>query len=499
MCGIAGYISAVSNLLPDEKELHHRGPDSNGAIDFDNVCFAHSLLRIIGDQPQPLENDRYGLTYNGELYNYDQHYANDSLWLLTMINSHGIPGIFTHLTGMFAFAVYDKVTQCIHLAVDRFAEKPLYWYADENTFAFASSPNALLHLKPKWKINRWALQSYGKLGAVMEGSIWEGIHKVPAACYVTYDIQSKKLTLTNYWQPQYQSNTSGIEDLIRQSIDNVKVADVPVYIFLSGGIDSTLVASRFKGGHAIHLDGPERSWAEMVAKKYDMMLHVVSPRKCDPVASLTDYVQKCGEPTMAGLIPYITAQEAATLCRVAVTANGADELFFGYDRTTQDVTAQQTRHIFRALPGVINVPEIDERLSRGRWLELMTYVQHDLNRTLDFASMAHSVEVRSPYLNHELVEVALSMTPEQIGRKGTLKAMLRQEGFNDVFLNRRKMGFSLYEEPKGLGGLQHSAYNWCIENSYLEYADGRTGRDTAYLSAAALGFKVWYENYKSII
>jgi asparagine synthase (glutamine-hydrolysing) len=496
MCGIAGIVGG--NVQPMVDDLRHRGPDVSNVWTNGVISFGHSLLRIIGDQPQPISNDRYVLTYNGELYNYDRHYASDSLWLLTMINQYGIPGVFTHLTGMFAFAVYDKVEQKIHLAVDRMGEKPCFIYNDGNTFAFASSPNALLHLKPKWKINKEALQSYWKLGAVMNYSIWDGISKIPAATYLTYDIQSKKSTLTRYWSPTFQPNTSNIGDLIKQSIDNVKVADVPVYIFLSGGIDSTLLASRgFK--HAIHLDGPERSWAEAVAKRYGIDLHVVSPLTCDPVAAMQDYVSKCGEPTMAGLIPWVTAREAATMCRVAVTANGADELFFGYDRTTQDITAGQTRHIFRALPGMVHVPEIDDRLSRGRWLELMTYVQHDLNRTIDFASMAHSLEVRSPFLNHELVEMALSMTPEQIGRKKVLKDMLKRDGWGSGFLDRAKMGFTMYEEPKGLKKLQSDALLWCRKNNWLHILTPMSPRDQQYLSAAAFGFKCWWEYYKNKI
>jgi asparagine synthase (glutamine-hydrolysing) len=491
MCGIFGTINA--RIEPMLGSLNHRGPDTNASMAYvrkqNGVLFGHNLLAIRGHQPQPIESERYMMTYNGEIYNAT---GNDAVWLLSMIDKHGVEGCLTHLTGMFAFAVWDKVESKLHLVVDRLGEKPLYYYWDGHSFAFASSPNALLHLQDKWEIDQDALRSYWKLGAVMEDSIWKGIKRVYASEQVVYDHGT--ITTTRYWQPSYITNTEGIGDLIRQSIDNVKVADVPVYIFLSGGIDSTLVASRFTGGHAIHLDGPERSWAEAVAKRYGITLHVVSPRTVDPIAALTDYVLKCGEPTMAGIIPWIVSEAASDLCRVAVTANGADELFFGYDRTTQDITAAQCRHIFRR-GGEVKLPDIDERLSKGRWLELMTYVQHDLNRTLDFASMAHSLEVRSPYLNHELVEMALSMTPQQIGRKETLKKMLRADGWNNAFLNRAKMGFSLYEEPAGLAKFSLDASAWCRREGWLTSLP-MGGRDWDYTLAAALGFKVWYETFK---
>jgi asparagine synthase (glutamine-hydrolysing) len=318
---------------------------------------------------------------------------------------------------------------------------------------------------------------------------------------VTYDLRTKTITTEKYWYPTYKPNED-LRELVIDAIKKVKVADVPVYLFLSGGIDSSVVASQgFQ--HSVHMDGPELGYAEKVAQRFGINLHIVSPGKFDAVECMTDYVQKCGEPSAAALIPYIVSRETAKLCKVAVSANGADELFFGYDRTSDSCTPGQLAHIFRmGVGGYKEIAElkryknIDERLSFGRWLELQTYVQHDLNKTLDFASMAHGLEVRSPFLDHRLVEVALSVPQEKIGRKALLKQMLREQGFDDRFLNRPKLGFTLYQKPVNYD--VDKAYGWCIDNGWLKDI-AYSKRDRLYLKAAAFSFKVWWETFNHLL
>jgi asparagine synthase (glutamine-hydrolysing) len=330
----------------------------------------------------------------------------------------------------------------------------------------------------------------------MVDSLWDGIKRVYSSEKVTYNISNGAITTERYWQPEYKPNED-LRELVIDAIKKVKVSDVPVYVFLSGGIDSSVVTSQ-GFGNAIHMDGNERQYAEQVATRFGTKLHIVSPKHFDAVECMTDYVQKCGEPSMSALIPYIVSREAAKLCKVAVSANGADELMFGYDRTQQDITTNQYYHIFRQYN---YFPEedfmgIDERLSLGRWLELQTYVQHDLNKTLDFASMAHGLEVRSPFLNHKLVEAALSQPKEKIGRKSLLKQMLKEYGFNDQFLNRPKMGFTLYQQPTNYDVT--GAFNWCIKNGWLK-AGNYSPRDLQYLKATAFSFKIWWETFKNKI
>ena len=520
MCGIDGGV----NTEYDKGEiLKFRGPDDFSSWRQDNIWMNHYRLSIIDLTEagrQPMQGKRYVMAYNGECYSYkemayqlcphddfsDYTFPGDSRVVLNYFEKFGIRKTLDAFNGMFSIALYDKIENKLHLMVDRFAQKPLYYFNEGDVFAFASSPSALLHLRDKWKINEQALQSYWKLGSVMVDSIWDGIKKVDGSEIVTYDIHKKTITKERYWEPKFQDNTNGIQDLILDSIKKVKVADVGVYIFLSGGIDSTLVASQFSGGHAIHLDGPEYQYAKQAADRFGITLHNVSPKTTDAVEAMTDYVSKCGEPSMSALIPYIVSQEAAKLCKVAVSANGADEIMFGYDRTENFISTNQIKHIFRSdlSYGKEGLNEVhgwnwsgfDNRLSKGRWLELQTYVKHDLNKTLDFASMAHSLEVRNPFLDHRLVEMALSMTKEQIGRKEILKKMLRGYGFDPSFLNRPKMGFTLYQKPANHN--VDEAFKWCVQKGWLPNKHFGA-RDLQYLKASAFSFKIWHETFKNKI
>lgn len=508
MCGIGGIINdSYHPIKIFNDELYHRGPDHANIYHNGVLSFGHTRLSILDLTEagnQPLFTDRFVLTYNGEIYNYkdlNYHGGNDAYTFLHYIDGYGqVDEALRDANGMYAFAIYDKLKQELHLAVDKLGQKPLYYTQIGKSFAFASSPNALLPLKEKWSISTQALKSYWKLGSVMHNSIWGGIKKLNAGEHLKYNIKSGQVITEIYWQPQYQSNVKEIEDLIYDAINKVKVADVPIHIFLSGGVDSSLVASQFIAGNAIHLKSPEIIYAAQVAVKFDIRLRNVTPEDCEPIEAMRDYARKCGEPSMAALIPWITAREAAKFGKVAISANGADELFFGYDRTSQKITRIQLDHIFRSCVDYeIYRPEIDNRLSSGRWLELMTYVQHDLNKTLDFASMAHSLEVRSPFLDHRLVEAALSIPQEKIGRKQILKNMLQRMGFSREFTDRPKMGFSLYTPVPNLNELQTEAYQWCLNEKYLQLMHEPNKRDLMYLKASAFGFKQWWEVWKNKI
>jgi asparagine synthase (glutamine-hydrolysing) len=505
MCGISGSINTDVRTIAEKQR--HRGPDNFSV----NQMFAHNRLSIIDlseNGNQPMTYGGYEITFNGEIYNYkelasylhvnddlgDFIQAGDTFTFLKYISKFGIKKALNDSVGMWAFGLLDKRENKIHLVVDRLGEKPLYYFQEGEVFAFSSSPAALLHLKDKWKINEQAFSSFWKLGATMYHSLWEGIKRVYASEHVIYDIETKTITTERYWQPEYKPNED-LRELIFDAIKKVKVSDVPVYIFLSGGIDSTLVASQFQ--NAIHMDGPELPYAKQVAERFDLNLEVVSPKNTDAVKAMTDYVLKCGEPSMSAVIPYLTSEAASKFCKVAVSANGADELFFGYDRTTEKVSLEQFNHIFRKDDISVHHDAIrDMRISTGRWFELQAYVQHDLNKTLDFASMAHGLEVRSPFLNHKLVEAALSTPKEKIGRKQILKDILKEFGFNNAFLNRPKQGFSLYQKPTNYD--VDGAFTWAVKNGWLKNQN-YSGRDLLYLKASAFSFKIWWETFKEKI
>lgn len=509
MCGIA--ISVNCDILPILQVQEKRGPDLSKVLKFGNVSFGHNLLSIIGHCEQPIQNERYMMTFNGCWYDYRDYYTfdSDTKSLFYHFNKLGTEAI-EDVNGMFAIGLLDKQERNIYCWVDRFGQKPLYYFHEGDKFAVASSPAGLFHLKDKWDLDYDAINSYWLLGGTMgENHLFRGIKKLCASEMLTYNLGSKKVSIKRYYTPKFVDKPD-IEGLVIDAIDKVKVSDVPVHIFLSGGIDSTLVASRFNGGLAVHLDSPERQYAQEVANKYDISLKVLSPKTFHVEHCLTDFARQSGEPCMAALIPYITASEVSKHGRVAITANGADELFFGYDRTTQDTTLIQRDHIFRG--GLFkddyahvgfNTHFLDGRLSSGRIRELDYYVQFDLNKTLDFASMCHSLEVRSPFLDHRLVEAALSIPEEvhrKMGNKTLLKNILKKEGFSDQFLNRPKIGFSLHYKPEGLDQWIKKAWYWVQTNGFLRIDEKKlNGRDLRYLEMSALSFYFWFDTWKDKI
>ena len=524
MCSISGSVNH-SEMFVIEANKHQakRGPDHSGILRINqNTFFSHSLLSIIGHQTQPIESIRYVMVFNGCIYNYKDLYpyeTSDTSALLKHIESKGFKEALNDLNGMFAIAVYDKLQNKIYCACDRFNQKPLYYHHESEKFAFASTPAALLTLKDKWTIDEDALQSYWLLGSCMgSDSIWTGIKKLCASEMLEYDCHTNELTISRYYEPKFMYNAlNQIEDLVYDAIDKVKIADVPVNIFLSGGIDSTLVASRFQGYEAIHLDSPEYKYAKEVADKFDIRLRCLSPETIEAEAVLTDFAYQCGEPMMAAMIPYITAKEASKYSKVAITANGSDEIMYGYNRTHENITEEQLTHTYRSIQGPKFMHEGHEigypfytkfnGKSHGSMWELGGYVQFDLNKTLDFASGCHGLEVRSPFLDHRLVECALSI-PEQVHRNGMgnktlLKKMLLKMGFSNEFVMRPKLGFSIHYQPEGLPKLKSMAVTWCINNRFLKLNFTQFGklspRDQQYLEMSCLSFFYWFKVWENKI
>lgn len=526
MCGISGSVGYELDVIDKmARHQHKRGPDNTGFYYSNKVALAHNRLSIIDlskSGNQPMTVGKWTLVYNGEIYNYKQlqgyvhadddlatvRMGNDAWTLLHYIGQFGIEKALQDANGMYAYCAFDAELQQIHLVTDRFGQKPLYYCHSGASFVFASSVGAILQTRDKWKIDEEGLQSYWLLGAPMgEHTMISGIQKLTGSHHLVYDIRKNQVNVRRYWTPQFQENTSGIEDLILDAIDKVKVSDVQPFVFLSGGIDSTLVASRFRQGAAVHLNGPEYKYAWEVREKFNLNMAVVDPQDINVTESLEDYAFQVGEPAMAALIPYITSKEVGKFAKVAISANGADELFFGYDRTTQEVSMKQYDHVwrrslFQGIPPGFWMNGIDDRVSSGRWFELQTYVQFDLNRTLDAAAMCHSLEVRSPFLDHRLVEMALSIPYEKhvdpkLGRKAILKRMLQKTGFSHEFLTRPKLGFSLHREPEGMENLKLAAWTFVKNNGFLKCDDRKlSGRDERYLKMAALSFWIWCKTWE---
>lgn len=517
MCGITGIVPNGEKDLDELDSIHrsmhahqrNRGPDS-GDIHWggDNFVFGHQRLAIIDtseNASQPMETERWVLTYNGEIYNYQQlkKHLPDVEWksggdtevLLLLIDRMGVQPTLDLLEGMFAFAAYDRKEDVLWMATDPMGIKPLYWYSDDRFFAFASSPGALTHCKEKWNINQKAVLDYMTLGATYQ-PLFDGMKKVMPGT-VMFRHKSGKTGTNHYFTPYHYPDATQEDVLqaVKESIQSVKVADVPVGMFLSGGVDSTVVASQCRNLRAFHLESPEWKYAAEVAIKYDNELNDIMPGKFKAQECLEDYALQSGDCSAASIVPYIVSKEVAKFGKVAISANGADELFFGYDRMTEDAgTINQFNHIFRGSIAEGTAWE-EIPLTSSRLLELESYVQFDLNKTLDFASMCHGLEVRVPYLNKCVVEMALSL-PRKKHMKGRhtktiLKEFLIDEGFHESFVNRPKLGFSLFSEPEGYDDLKIAGCRFVNYKFGMYPNKFFTERDRNYFSAASAALLCW--------
>lgn len=572
MCGISGIIirsdlEFCNNKRAQLKRMCEsqkmRGPDASCEMIGKGFGLAHNRLSIIdlsesGNQPMS-----YGdclMIFNGEIYNYADLRSNllkdgvtftgesDTEVLLKLIVTKGIREALSLINGIFAFCVYNQVTGDFYLARDRMGEKPIFYYFDDdNTLYFASNPGAIVKALPQktWTLNLEAVWQYFSLGGIFtELTLFNNIKRLDSASLMVGSRDS--IDIEKYWKPKFipRITIEDVESSIERAILSKTVSDVPITLFLSGGVDSSLVAAVIKNIDAVHLTSPEQDHAMEIAEQFNMNFSLVVPESFDISESLFEYSDFSGEATMAGFIPYITSKEVSSRYKVAISANGADELFFGYIRIpTPEIPNKffvgrhnvsklnidspslnergQVFNIFRH-PSNFKVPllplektEVDlyalinpilgdlpsdfPKTSKYRWLELMTYVKGDLNPTLDFASMANSLEVRAPFLDHELVSLALSLPENQhisssFGRKHFLKKMLNDRGVSTNIWNREKIGFSLIDSYlESIEGLKNTAVTELQRDGYLSISCSKeqSDRDLAYLRSAALGFWCW--------
>jgi asparagine synthase (glutamine-hydrolysing) len=572
MCGISGIIFNKPRVENDEclyrleimkAAQHKRGPDSSGVWSNQSVYLAHNRLSIIdlnstGDQPM-----HYGdwvIVFNGEIYNYKElrssliskghsfEGSSDTEVLLHLISEFGVKDTLAKLTGMFAMCIYNKSTGDYYLVRDRLGEKPLFYFIDDDkTLFFSSNPASIVRAIPekKWLLDKEALWEYFLMGGIFsEKTLFTGIKRLDSA--TLYSSTNGTVSIKKYWVPKFHKEitTEQMKDTIRYAITSRTVSDVPLALFLSGGVDSSVVASVLKQIDAVHLISPEVDEARAVANLYNMNFKVIEPKDFDISDALLEYSMFSGEPTMAGFIPYVTSKETSSKYKVALTANGADELFFGYNRTPTpgilpsffdkrkeknniNINARsmdelgQILHIFRH-PGNFTIPLLGKQKtmsdllallkncvgglssdfpesSKYRWLELMTYVKGDLNSTLDFSSMTNSLEVRAPFLDHTLVEMALSLDERQHisqknGRKHFLKEILHEEKVPSHIWERNKIGFSLIDSYlKSISELKEQAYTQLEQQNFIKIniQSSQKVRDLQYLKSAALGFYYW--------
>ena len=379
MCGIAGFCD-YKNLLTEEnlanitQALEHRGPNAVGTK-FDryggfSLGLGHRRLSILdlsesGNQPYVFQN--LSLVFNGEIYNFNEireelvelgysfNSNSDTEVLIKAFHCWGIHCL-DKLIGMFAFAVFDYNIKELMLVRDRAGVKPLYYYWDNNILLFASELKSFLQI-PSFKknIDKKALMLYLQYGYVPSPkSIFEDTKKLRAGHVIKLTVENKELVETQYWSPaeyyqkqkidmSFQEATSHLEDLLKSSFKYREVSDVPLGVFLSGGYDSSVVTSILQSSSekkiktfTIGFNDVEHNEA-VHAKKIAQYLgtehyehYCAENDALDMISQLASvYDEPFGDTSSIPTI--LLSQFSGEKVTVALSADGGDELFAGYD------------------------------------------------------------------------------------------------------------------------------------------------------------------------
>jgi asparagine synthase (glutamine-hydrolysing) len=384
MCGLVGFIGngTERDLAQMLATLKHRGPDDTGLFWQSGVGLGHARLSIIdlspsGHQPMWNADKTVAIIFNGEIYNYLElkkelagyafRSASDTEVIIALYEKYG-EGCFAKLSGMFAVALYDTRTKKLLLARDRMGKKPLYWSHNNANFLFASEPKALLvHPDVAKEIDLTALNAYFALDYVpTPHSIYRGINKLEPGTFLVYE--SGQVRTERFWNPDFHETPmsfkdalSGLDRHLAQATASRLVADVPVGIFLSGGLDSSTIAyyaAKAKDDpiHTFSIGFEEASfdesqYAKEVASFLDTKHHHQILSGKDSLDILPKILSMFDEPLAdASIIPtYLLSRFTKEHVTVALGGDGGDELFAGYP-TFQ---AERMMSIYHALPKIL--------------------------------------------------------------------------------------------------------------------------------------------------
>jgi asparagine synthase (glutamine-hydrolysing) len=371
MCGIAGIIRWSEPLRDGEiermtKAIDHRGPDGVGFLRRDSVALGHRRLAIIdpetGQQPMPNQDETVWLSYNGEMYNFHElrdeleqkghtfDTRSDTEVVIRAYEEWG-PECVKRFRGMFAFALADFRQRKLLLARDHFGIKPLYYRVNKDYFAFASELAALRKVDdgpPAGNLD--AVELFLRFQYIpTPHTIYQDVFKLPPASYMVVDFDGKLTGPTRYWDFSFQPQTGltdnewleRAETVIHDSVKAHLVSDVPFGVFLSGGIDSSLVASQMSRilkhpvqAFSIGFEEKQYSelpYAEQVAEQCGIELRTEIVRE-DTLKILPDLVAHYGEPfgDSSAIPTWYVSRLAREHVPMVLSGDGGDEGFAGY-------------------------------------------------------------------------------------------------------------------------------------------------------------------------
>lgn len=388
MCGIGGFVGAgdEQTLLRMTGALKRRGPDDQGTWLQGGVGLAHTRLAIIdlsasGHQPMQSSTGQSIVTFNGEIYNFAElrreieaagyyrfHTDTDTEVILALYEHYGVEA-FSRLNGMFAFALWDTQKQSLLLVRDRLGKKPLYWGVFDGTLLFGSELKVLMcHASFKKEIDPWAVQLYLTHEYVPTPfSIFKGVRKLSPGNYMEYQ-SGKTCEEKKFWDIPHVASTLSFDEakgrfdeLMQASVARRLVSDVPLGVFLSGGLDSSTIAyyaqkvstervQTFSIGFS-NSDFDESAYAIEVARALGVShtIEYFSAERC--MALIPEVFSYLDEPIAdASLMPtYLLSQFTRTHVTVALAGDGSDELLAGYPTFRAEALVSYYKHIPESL------------------------------------------------------------------------------------------------------------------------------------------------------
>ena len=531
MCGIAGEIrfdgnfadaGAVAKMLD---VLAPRGPDGTGMVARGPVAFGHRRLKIIDlseCSAQPMTDSDLGLTitFNGCIYNYPELRAElqaegysffshgDTEVILKAFHKWG-EACVERFHGMFAFAIHERATGAVTLARDRFGIKPLYLAPKGKRLRFASSLPALVASGDiDTGIDRAALHNYMSFHAVVPAprTIIEGVRKLPPATIRRIEADGSERE-RRYWRPAYERRPEDaglsredwrdrVLEALRTAVRRRMVADVPVGVLLSGGVDSSVIVGllaeqgqqdlkTFSIGfeEANGEKGDEFVYSDLIAKEFDTDHTKIFVPASELMEHLPSTIRAQSEPMVSydNIGFFLLSREVAKHIKVVQSGQGADEVFGGYHwypplAASNDVASDYAKVFFdrdhKRLSNQLNpqrMPDADESMDlvrahlmapgastpvdRALRLDSEVMLVDDPVKRVDNMTMAWGLEARVPFLDHELVELAATIPPEfklNENGKGVLKDAARLVVPSEVI--DRKKGYFPVPQLKYIQG-----------------------------------------------
>lgn len=536
MCGICGFNWSDESLIKRMNYIiKHRGPDDGGVHTSKGISLGNRRLSVIdlsykGHQPMYSKEQELVIVFNGEIWNYKElkkdlveksYKFNSSSDTEVVLKGYAEYGdkIFEMLDGMFATAIWDAKKQRLILARDKIGKKPLYYYFDGKNFIFASEIKAILeHNFVRRETDLKCLSEYLSLRySPGDLTMFKRIKKLPPGSFMIFQNSAFKIsryfTLPEFIK-RYKPDTEKTSKLISKAIEKRMIADVPIGVFLSGGLDSsTIVAyiSKIKDkiktfSISFNSKVDESRYARIVAKRFKTDHKEIRVNK-DLISYIPEMVWYFDEPLAdpAALPTYLLCSEVSKYVKVAISGEGGDEVFGGYDSfnyirelelinkipffirknllsnfytTLSKFYKYPKKHVFLAIADILKKesPEecfkelfyfpfgedrkkilktaekdtaFDKILKKERNFSVAAqkyyfkeWLPNDLLMKADKMSMAHSLELRTPFLDTDLIKYFAGL-PYKCKYKRNLFKKTVSMLLPDKILNRKKQGFTL--------------------------------------------------------